>query len=476
MRHLISRLHLNYGQKLFLIATLPLILTAVAISVVVTLQSRQLAEREIETLEAQLIEAKRAELKNYLSIARTAVVNIYGRAAPDDDRAKLLVTQILAGMLYGQDGYFFVFDYEGTNLVSPRRTELIGRNWTGLEDPSGRPVTDELIRLARSGGGYHSYEWPKPSTGERAQMVAYVAGLQDWRWAIGTGVFIDDVVATVAKSREKVEARVERTFLYIGAAMLAALLFVFVSGLFINIRERRLADAKLKKLTQRVFDAQEEERGRVARELHDGISQILVGVRYALDTAKRRLSIGDARAGETLDRGIENLSGAIQEVRRISRDLRPGVLDDLGLGPALKTLIEDFGQRTGIEVSFDTVVFRNRLDDEAKIALYRVAQEALTNIERHSGATHLAIDLRGHSRGATLRISDNGRGIHPDDPANAHATGLGLRNMQERVEQLNGTLRIQSSRNGGTLVEANVPLTHLLPPQDRLGDETRATA
>src|SRR6056297_2603448 len=476
MRHLISRLHLNYGQKLFLIATLPLILTAVAISVVVTLQSRQLAEREIETLEAQLIEAKRAELKNYLSIARTAVVNIYGRAAPDDDRAKLLVTQILAGMLYGQDGYFFVYDYEGTNLVSPRRTELIGRNWTGLEDPSGRPVTDELIRLARSGGGYHSYEWPKPSTGERAQMVAYVAGLQDWRWAIGTGVFIDDVVATVAKSREKVEARVERTFLYIGAAMLAALLFVFVSGLFINIRERRLADAKLKKLTQRVFDAQEEERGRVARELHDGISQILVGVRYALDTAKRRLEAGDARAGETLDKGLAHLSGAIQEVRRISRDLRPGVLDDLGLGPALKALAEDFGQRTGIETLFGTVVFRNRLDGEAKIALYRVAQEALTNIERHSGATRVHIDLRGHASGGTLRISDNGCGI---DASRAGAGGgLGLRNMQERVEQIDGQLAIRSSVDG-TEIEATVPLTHLLTPQgqsETVPETKRATA
>src|SRR6056297_2051526 len=440
MRHLISRLHLNYGQKLFLIATLPLILTAVAISVVVTLQSRQLAEREIETLEAQLIEAKRAELKNYLSIARTAFVNIYGRAAPDDDRAKLLVTQILAGMLYGQDGYFFVYDYEGTNLVSPRRTELIGRNWTGLEDPSGRPVTDELIRLARSGGGYHSYEWPKPSTGERAQMVAYVAGLQDWRWAIGTGVFIDDVVATVAKSREKVEARVERTFLYIGAAMLAALLFVFVSGLFINIRERRLADAKLKRLTQRVFDAQEEERSRVARELHDGISQILVGVRYALDTAKRRLAAGDARAADTLERGITHLSGAIQEVRRISRDLRPGVLDD-----------------------------------EAKIALYRVAQEALTNIERHSGATHVAIDVRGHLNGATLRITDNGCGLDEAQARQGGSSGLGLRNMQERIDQLDGTLRITSSKSG-TGIEASVPLTHLLQPQGQPDPAPRTKA
>mgnify|MGYP003652803458 FL=1 len=133
MQRFFARIRLNYGQKLFLVATLPLILTALAISVVVTLQSRQLAEREIETLEAQLIEAKRAELKNYLSIARTAFVNIYGRAAPNDETAMEQVTQILAGMLYGQDGYFFVFDYDGTNLVSPRRTELIGRNWTGLE-------------------------------------------------------------------------------------------------------------------------------------------------------------------------------------------------------------------------------------------------------------------------------------------------------------------------------------------------------
>jgi two-component system NarL family sensor kinase len=442
---------------------------------VVTLQSRQLAEREIETLEAQLIEAKRAELKNYLSIARTAFVNIYGRAAPNDERAMEQVSQILAGMLYGQDGYFFVFDYDGTNLVSPRRTELIGRNWTGLEDEGGQPITDELIRLARTGGGYHSYEWPKPSTGERAQMVTYVIGLQDWRWAVGTGVFIDDVVATVTASREKVEARVERTFFYIGAAMLMALLLVFVSGLFINIRERRLADAKLKKLTQRVFDAQEEERGRVARELHDGISQILVGVRYALDTAKRRLSSGDARAADTLERGITHLSGAIQEVRRISRDLRPGVLDDLGLGPALKTLAEEFGKRTGIVTEFNTVVFRNRLDDEAKIALYRVAQEAFTNIERHAGATRVTVDVRGHARGATLRISDNGCGIDHAKPSGTRGGGLGLRNMQERVEQLDGTFTVISGKTG-TTIEANVPLTHLLPPQERPNPKEKARA
>lgn len=474
MHRFLSRLRPSYGQKLFLLATLPLVFAVAAISVLVANQSRELADREIKALEIQLIEAKKAELKNYISIARTAFVNIYGRAAPDDEEAMLAVSQILSSMIYGQDGYFFVFDYEGNNLVSPRQTYLIGKNWTGLEDLNDTPITDELIRIARQGGGYHTYDWPKPSSRETARIVTYVVGLQDWQWAIGTGIFIDDVLETVAAARAEVENRVRRTSGYILAITVAALILVFMSGLVINIRERRLADAKLKKLTQRVFDAQEEERGRVARELHDGISQLLVGVRYALDSARRRFKSGDDRALETLDKGIDHLSGAIQEVRRISRDLRPGVLDDLGLGPALKALTDDFAVRTHIETEFHTVVFRNRLDKDAKNALYRIAQEALTNIERHSNATHVTINVRGHKNGATLRIADNGTGMSPDATSRS-APGLGLRNMQERVEQLEGSLRLYSSRSG-TIIEAEVPLSHMLQPEEESPDNRKASA
>ncbi len=123
-------------------------------------------------------------------------------------------------------------------------------------------------------------------------MITYVIGLQDWRWAVGTGVYIDDVLGSVAAARAETKARVRRQFMYIGAITLAAVLMVFASGMLLNLRERRLADAKLKALTQRVFDTQEEERGRVARELHDSISQLLVGVRYTLELARRRLVKG----------------------------------------------------------------------------------------------------------------------------------------------------------------------------------------
>ncbi|MDW4497679.1 cache domain-containing protein [Sulfitobacter sp. D35] len=465
MRRIAALLRPNYAQKISLLAALPLVVAVAAIAILVAYQARSVAEREIRGLEERLIEAKKAELRNYVTQARNAFFFIYGPAAPNDARSKERVLQMLAAMVYGEEGFFFVYDYDGTNLVSPRQTERINRNWSGLADSEGTPIVDEYIRIARTGAGWHTHLWPKPSTGEDARMVAYVSGLQDWQWAVGTGVFIDDVLATVSAARAEVEARVRRTFLYIGAIALAALMLVYFSGMFLNLRERRLADAKLKKLTQRVLDAQEEERGRVARELHDGISQILVGVRYALDIARRKLERGDDGARAPLDKGIDSLGEAISEVRRISRDLRPGVLDDLGLGPAIRALAEEFAQRTGIAVDFSTVVFRNRLDPEAKIALYRIAQEALTNIERHADATRVAVDLRGHKRGATLRISDNGRGFPAD--RSARSAGIGLRNMQERVEQLDGRLRIQTpAENGsGTLIEVTVPLSHLLPPE-----------
>ncbi len=455
----------SYGQKLAMLAAVPLILATAAISVLVTFQSRQLAEREIAALEIQLLDAKEAELRNYVTQARNGFYYIYGSASPNDQTAKQQVAQILAAMIYGDDGFFFVYDYDGNNIVSPRQTSLIGKNWSGLTDSNGTPVVDELINIARQGAGWHTFLWPKPSTGEEAQMISYVVGFQSWRWALGTGVFIDDVLETVASARADVEQRIQRTFYYIGGITIIALVVVFATGMVLNIRERRLADAKLKELTQRVLDAQEEERGRVARELHDGISQMLVGVRYALDIALRRIERSDFdKAATPLNKGVAHLTTAISEVRRISRDLRPGVLDDLGLGPALKALTDDFATRTGIETEFHTVVFRNRLEQESKIALYRIAQEALTNIERHADASKVEINLRGHKKGVTMSIRDNGVGMRPDKRRSRN--GIGLRNIQERVEQLDGSFKLLSSSGGskGTEIIVRLPLSSLLPP------------
>ncbi|WP_322888851.1 MULTISPECIES: cache domain-containing protein [unclassified Yoonia] len=451
---------LSYGQKLLLLATLPLVVAVFLIWLVVSAQFNQLAESELRALEQRLIATKREELTNYVSIAMAAVSGTTGSAAPDDEEAKLAVSRVLAAMLYGQEGYFFVFDYDGNNLVAPRQTFLINRNWAGMTDPNGVPITDELIRLARSGGGFHSFDWPKPSTGAYGRMEVYVRGYQSWRWAIGTGVFIDDILDTAAAARGEVESRIRRTSFYVAGIAILAVLGVFLSGIFLTVRQRRLADGRLQQLTQRIIDTQEEERGRVARELHDGISQMLVGVRYALELTRRKLG---PDTGDSLNKGIDQLGSAIQEVRRISRDLRPGILDDLGLGAALRSLTDEFSARTGVTVTLETVVFRNRLDDDARIALYRIAQEALNNIERHAMADKVEIVLRGTRQGAELRITDNGRGMVWPPPARSGA-GLGLRNMQERAQQLGGALSVRSAPGKGTTIEARVPLSHMLSP------------
>ena len=199
----------RYRRKFFLVAAIPLLLAMATFAYFAAAQSRDLAEREIASLETQLLNAKKEELRNYISIARTAIGATYGPASPDDEDAKAKVMQTLAAMLYGQDGYFFVFDYDGTNLVAPRQTQLINQNWLGLEDIEGTPITSEFIRIARSGGGYHTHLWFKPTTGEEAEMVTYVIGLQDWRWVLGTGIFIDDIRETVAAARAGVEDRVQ---------------------------------------------------------------------------------------------------------------------------------------------------------------------------------------------------------------------------------------------------------------------------
>ncbi|MEM7270665.1 MAG: cache domain-containing protein, partial [Pseudomonadota bacterium] len=436
-------MRLSFRQKVLLLATLPLILAAAAIAYVVADQSRRLAEAEIALFEAALIEAKRAELRNHVNIARTSFAPIYGRAEPDDEDAKLTIAQSLAAMTYGRDGSFFVYTFDGDNIVNPRDTGQIGKNWIDLTDPDGVPIVAGIIAEARTGDGFHRFRDAKPSTGQVAEKLVFAVPLSDWRWVIGTGVYIDDVVAQVAASRSEVEATIGRTFYQIAGLTVAALVIVFAGGLALNIHERRLADAKQKELTQRVIDAQEEERARVARELHDGISQLLVGVKFAVGLAARRAT----GAGETaIKRAEDGLESAINEVRRISRDLRPGVLDDLGLVPALEALSDDFARRTDIAMDADLIRSSRRfLPKEARTALYRVAQEALTNIERHSGAQRVELEMKVTPRHVVLRIADDGRGLPAEEE---RGPGIGLRNMAERVEQLGGEFRLTSRRSG----------------------------
>ncbi|AYD03529.1 cache domain-containing protein [Neorhizobium sp. NCHU2750] len=443
-------------HQIIALAIVPLIVAILTVTAFITWQSTTLAQSNIDTFERNMLKAKETELLNLTNLALSAIDEVYQHAGADDEAAKEKVRSILTSLDYGKDGYFFVYDYAGNNIVHPRQAFRPGHNWLNLVDPDGDQVIANLIAKAKEGGGLHQYKWEKPSSGEMADKLSFAAGLDKWHWMVGTGVYLDDVFAQTEAAKADMRDNIRRTFTTVASIAVPAVLVVFATCIFITLRERRLADRKLAALTQRVIDAQEEERARLARELHDGISQSLIGVRYSIDLAGRKAKNHTDDVSAAIEKGADALTAAIKEVRRLSHELRPRLLDDLGLTPAIKSLAENFAERTGISV-FVEAETPDTLKPEPSTAIYRITQEALTNVERHAGANRVDIRLWSERGRMRMTISDNGRGFDgsQEGPPQAGHTkalgGLGLRNMQERMAHFGGVLLIRSSEAGTTL-------------------------
>jgi signal transduction histidine kinase len=204
---------------------------------------------------------------------------------------------------------------------------------------------------------------------------------------------------------------------------------------------------------RRIVDAQELERRRLARELHDetgqALSSILLGLR-ALDEKVDSDVVRDAVAEVR-----ELVVATLQDVRRLAVELRPKVLDDFGLVPALERLAQTFGDQTGISVRFEPGLADERLPAEVETALYRIVQEALTNIVKHAHARNISIVLVRRPGTVTAVVEDDGLGFAPERTRDG---GFGLEGMRERVGLLDGRLQIESIKGSGTTIVAEVPV------------------
>lgn len=450
---------LNLRLKFLLLSILPLLLAASAISGLVFAQAERLAEAETRTFERNILEARKEELKSYMQLALASINHIYSVASPLDAVSKERVKAIINDLHYGKDGYFFIYDKDGTALVDPPEPWRVGRTYWNLRDLNGNSVVQALIANAENGGGFLRFVWDKPSTGQPAEKIGYTQMLDKWGWAIGTGIYIDDISQQVTELETEVAAHIRQTTISIIGITLLAVLLVGISGTVVTLSERKLADAKLKELTHRVVDVQEQERLRVSRELHDGISQILVSVKYSVELAVDRIRNGMEDATIPMEKAAKRLQDAIQEVRRISRDLRPAVLDDLGLKPAIESMCHELQDRSGMQIAVKCDVIDDVLDTAKKTTLYRVLQETLTNIERHADATHVNVRIRRDGATVVMTIADNGIGFETNryirnrDPR----AGIGLRNMRERMEFHGGGLSVTSELDDGTTITAYIP-------------------
>lgn len=445
-------------QKILLLAIAPLIIALLAIAVAVRYQATLLAQQQRATVEAAYLASKEAALTHYVSLASRSIAQLYDSGRHDEatlNEAKA----ILAKLDYGDDGYFFLYDLQGRNLMHPRQPELVGRNLWELRDGSGNATIQRLIAQAKAGGGFVRYTWEKPSSGKIAPKLGYVVVLDRWGWMLGTGIYLDDVESTLTRIDAQISGNIKYTMLWIAAIAITSAFAVALSGLALNVSESRVADAKLRALAQRVVRSQEEERARLSRDLHDGISQWLVSIKLQVESGIAKLIANAAQpelACASFDRAAGALNDVLGEVRRISHDLRPALLDDLGLTPALDHLTKEFGEHTAITADFLSEGPVDGLPDVANTVLFRIAQESLTNIKRHANASAVHLRLVGNRENVKLYITDNGIGFDVAGIAQHPKRGIGLRNMHERINAVGGKLELMSSAEG-TQVTATLP-------------------
>ncbi|MBX3618574.1 MAG: cache domain-containing protein [Rhizobacter sp.] len=441
--------------KVFLLAVIPLLASVALIAWAVRQQERSLSQRERALVESAYMASKQAELQHYGDLALSVIAPLY-ESGRDDQATRDQAMRLLASLDYGADGYFFLYDMTGRNLMHPRQPELVGRDLWDMRDPQGTPIIQQLIAKAREGGGYVQYLWQKPSTQQVTPKLGYVVSLPRWNWMLGTGLYLDDVHATLAQLDQQVSDNVSTTMWWISGIALAGIVVLGGCGLALNLSESREADTKLRLLARQVVKSQEDERAHLSRELHDGTSQTLVSIKLLLESAQAQLGRDHAATPGPLAKALTRLNDALHEVRNISHRLRPAELDVLGLPAALEQMGREFSEHS--DMAFDMRIggTLTPLPDAVGTVLFRVTQEALTNIEKHAGASQVQLRLVFGRQGVRLRIGDDGRGFDEQAVSLHPKRGIGLRNMRERVESIGGRFTIRS-RSGRTEVIADVP-------------------
>ena len=445
--------------KIILLAIAPLLLAFAGIAVAVFYQATFLAQQQRNTIQQAYLASKEAELKHYVTLGTAAIAHLY-KGKQQNEATREEAKKILAALDFGDDGYFYIYDMHGKNLMHPRQPDLVGKDLWNMTDPEGHFTIQDLLNKAKVGGGAIRYMWEKPSIHKVMPKLGYVVMLDQWGWMLGTGIYLDDVDNALNKIDIQVAKNIQSTMSWISGIAIISALLVALSGLALNISESRLAEAKLKVLAQSVVSSQEDERARLSRDLHDGLSQLLVSVKLQVESGLVKL--GQAHAGPeaaklSFARATDQLNEALSEVRRISHNLRPALLDDLGLVAAFEHLADEFENASGLPVSFHAGGNLRGLDEIRNTVLFRVAQEALTNIHKHARqVNHVNLQLLSESDGIRLVINDDGQGFDIKGVANHPHRGIGLSNMRERLAAIQGRLELQSDSKG-TTVTASIP-------------------
>jgi signal transduction histidine kinase len=252
-------------------------------------------------------------------------------------------------------------------------------------------------------------------------------------------------------------------------ALVLALLVAGISFSRISRLERRSeeerrrgeqAEHEMRRLSQKLVQAQEQERKSISRELHDEVGQMITALRMELTNLELLRFDSGTGFSDHLAEAKDLAEKTLQSVRNLAMGLRPSMLDDLGLGPALQWQAKEFSRRSGIPVAVDADGDLENLPEDLRTCIYRVVQESFTNCARHAQANGIHLKVRGTEGHVAMTIEDNGVGF---DPGISRGQGLGLIGMEERVRELGGNISINSQPQKGTVIQLDVPLKREQP-------------
>jgi PAS domain S-box-containing protein len=300
-----------------------------------------------------------------------------------------------------------------------QESEIQGKNLDELIAPHDRQEADLLSHAIREGGVVHAMARRRRKDGSFIDVELY-----------GVRVFSGDT-------------------------------FVGAFAIYQDITDRKRSEEKLTALRNRLSRAQEEERARIARDLHDDTGQRLALLSIDLEQLTQLSMELKSSLTHQLESLVKAASEITTDVHNVSRRLHPSQVELLGLPAALSSFCKDFGARNSMEIELVAGGLQNKPAQDAALCLFRVAQEAIRNVQKHSGATRALIQLDEVSGSLRLRISDQGAGFDPKSADLTH--GLGLLSMQERLHSLGGELFIHSRPGGGTCIEACIPLSPAVP-------------
>jgi len=323
------------------------------------------------------------------------------------------------------------------NLLGYTPEELLAMHFLDLVHQDDRPGVAAEINRLKAGSKVISYELRGRSKNGSyiwTQWTAIPAPNEQLFYAIGRDI-------TQRKRAEDALRKSEEHF----------------RDLF---NEAKAMQEKLRELSSKVLHAQEEERKRISRELHDEVGQALTAISVNLQLLKQKA----AKVGQGLDTTVAETQSLLEQtmynVHRFSYELRPAMLDDLGLVIALRWYIRAFAKRTNIKLNFraDSVV--EQLAGEPKTVIYRVVQESLTNVYKYADATRVQVIVKKMDDNIRLTVRDNGKGFRPDqmDLSSKDKGGMGMMGMQERLRLVNGQFSVESEPGKGTTIRATIPL------------------